>query len=181
MTDIYHKLKRQIYKFDYLEKLQTLKFHRKIAYFYYYEYQNNFYLIINEQKKCESYLFFFDESSFRFIKNIHFGLVAQIIPIHIQNSLFLVVRNQLSYSLCKTQGTTIWQINGTEFKNLAIIDDQDLLQDSSIPGTFYGLKNKTVTEFKLIPNSEIPVIKYRKWNVNISGAIFFLWNFSFNF
>jgi hypothetical protein len=39
------------------------------------------------------------------------------------------------------------------------------LQESLAPGTFYGIRKDVVTEFKIVPNLEIPLRRHRKWEV----------------
>ncbi|XP_063908275.1 uncharacterized protein LOC135126252 [Zophobas morio] len=170
LTYMHDKLKKQIYKFDYLEKLQTLNFHKKVEYIYNYFYRNATYFIVNEKSNCLSYLFIFD-SRFRYIKDIHFGPIAQIVSVRSNDLLYLVIRNQPFYSTCKTQGTNLWQLKDDNFENLLNIEDQDLLQESLEPGTFYGLRKHVITEYKILPNLA-SAIRYRKWEVREDNMAF---------
>lgn len=45
------------------------------------------------------------------------------------------------------------------------IDNQQLLQESLVPLTFYGLSKNGVTEFKIDMSKAIPVEAYRKWKI----------------
>lgn len=91
-----------------------LNFESRIQYVYSYEEHNKINLLINEERNCESYLFTFDKK-FRFVETLHLGLVAQIIPVRLNNLLYLVIRNQPFYSTCKVQGTNLWQVIDNHF------------------------------------------------------------------
>lgn len=109
-----NKLQRQIYKFDYFEKRQMLEFKTKIKYVYYIDYYNTNYIIINERRNCHSHVFVYKED-FRFVKTFDFGLISQIISVYNNNTLYLVIRNQPTYSLCKVEGTNIWEVINHNF------------------------------------------------------------------
>lgn len=121
------KLRRQIYKFDYFEKRQMLEFESKIKYVYYFNYKDKHYVVINNRRNCHSHIFIYDED-FRFVKTFDFGLISQIISVSTNNMFYLVIRNQPTYSLCKVQGTNIWEVidhdfvvsNAFNFKKLII-------------------------------------------------------------
>lgn len=113
---MYSKLKKQIYKFNYFENLQVLNFQRKISYVQNFKYQNSYYVLISEEKNCETYLFIFENNHFRdYNKSVHFGLVEEIIFVYNNDLMYLVVRNQPFYSTCKVQGTNVWQLIDNDF------------------------------------------------------------------
>lgn len=46
------------------------------------------------------------------------------------------------------------------------MEDQDLVQESLVPGTFYGIRGNVVTEYRILADLDSEVRKYRKWKVN---------------
>ncbi|XP_008192894.2 uncharacterized protein fs(1)N [Tribolium castaneum] len=170
LTYMRDQLQNQIYKFSYLENLQMLNFQNEIEQVFSFEDRDRVFLLISERKNCESYLFTFGDK-FRFVQSLHFGLVAQIIPVRVNNLLYLVVRNQAFYSTCKVQGTNLWQVIDNHFVHVANIDEQELLQESLVPGVFYGISGNEVTEFKVLTELDT-VVRYRKWQVDEDNLAF---------
>lgn len=47
----------------------------------------------------------------------------------------------------------------------AVLENQELLQESLVPGTFYGLNKNVVTEYRVVTKTETNAKKYRIWTV----------------
>lgn len=45
------------------------------------------------------------------------------------------------------------------------LENHDLLQESLVPGTFYGLRGNMITEYKLIGSPTIQIKPLRRWKI----------------
>ncbi|CAG9819512.1 unnamed protein product [Phaedon cochleariae] len=174
VTYLYEKAKTQIYKFKYFEDLQELSFAKDLKYVFYFAHENSSYLLVNED--CLSHLLEFNGTKFNKIsKGQPTGLIEQVVAVWDDNDLYLVIRGPSEEQKCtkKTKsltGTVMWKFENTSLQFVNTLENQELLQESLVPGTFYGISKEEVIEFKILKN--FSARKYRKWIIQEDNAAF---------
>ncbi|XP_030761297.1 protein PF14_0175 isoform X1 [Sitophilus oryzae] len=174
ITYLHKQARNQIYKFKYFEESQAISLTENIKYVKFFTRQNKQYLLMQEEKTCVSLLLVYRENRFYNAASVHTGSIGQIELIKGEKELFLVSRGDEEMNLaCKIRfSTVLWEFTENNLKFIDSIEDQQLLQASVVPLTFYGLKSDFVTEFKIRMNSEFEIQVYRKWTVNSDNADF---------
>ncbi|KAJ8919572.1 hypothetical protein NQ315_002194 [Exocentrus adspersus] len=163
---MYEAVKKQIYKFMYFEQLQTITFKNPVQFVYYFQFGNNNYLLVNEEA-CTSQLLIFKGTAFEHFAIVETGRIEQAVSVvGDTDGMFLVTRGT---GECATEGTNVWRFDSEAVEVYYKIEDQDLLQESVVPFTFYGLSQQGVVEFKITYNNPT---QYRKWNVSEDNVAF---------
>ncbi|XP_050508326.1 uncharacterized protein LOC126885674 isoform X2 [Diabrotica virgifera virgifera] len=167
----YDKAQSQIYRFKYFEMFQQLSFSNNINLAYTFIHKNILYLLVNKQD-CLTDIKRFNGTSFvPFLVKISTGEFEQIVSTWDHDVLFLVTRGSKKSKCSNTGGVNIWTFdeNGVELK--FSLENQELLQDSRIPSTFYVLGKDGVVEYKLKKNFEFPR-RHRRWEIFDKNAAF---------
>ncbi|XP_060532376.1 uncharacterized protein LOC132705649 [Cylas formicarius] len=169
---LYEKAKNQIYKFKYFDEMQRLTFYDRIQYVKFFDHRDNRYLLVNGNN-CISDLLKFDAKYFKIVKKLHTGSVEQAEVVQSDEQLFLVTNIGQSNTQCKLENTTaIWKLQDESLEFVETIEKQELLQESFLPLTFYGLKDGLIGEYRIHPNSLIAVRPRRRWEVNTDNIAF---------
>ncbi|CAG9835827.1 unnamed protein product [Diabrotica balteata] len=171
VTFFYDKTQSQIYKFKYFEIFQQLSFSTNINLVYTFLHKNDLYLLINKQD-CLTDIKMFNGTSFvPFLVNISTGEFEQIVSTWDDDVLFLVTRASRKSKCPNTGGVNIWTFDESGVELKFTLENQELLQDSRIPSTFYVLGKDGVIEYKLKKNFESPK-RYRRWEIFDKNAAF---------
>ncbi|XP_045478654.1 uncharacterized protein LOC123683798 [Harmonia axyridis] len=162
--------KKQTYKFESLEEMQQLEYNHVIGKTHFFNFEKPR-LIISGSGKCTVDIFHLENDLFVPISKFEMGEIDQIISVTGDSSIFFVVKTK-SQTECDNDGTFVWEYKNDTMTKLQNIENQQLLQESRIPLTFYGLNKHGVTEFRIDMTKAIPVGTYRKWKIHEENAAF---------
>nr|CAH7764968.1 unnamed protein product [Callosobruchus chinensis] len=164
----------QIYKFKYFEEWQEMIFNHSVRHTFYFEYNKNQYLLVNEDN-CKSHMLVFRSFTFFPVTTVETGDISQTIVVRNGNeALYLVTNNNRSEKSgkCSNHATSAWEFEEGKLELMFTMDEGIvLLQDSLIPNTFYGLVRDGVTEF-VIRSSMKSYRPIRKWIFFSENAMF---------
>ncbi|CAH0560757.1 unnamed protein product [Brassicogethes aeneus] len=160
IENVYDLSKKQIYKFRYFDKFQDLVFENPIAYVKHIKYNHNNFLLVNEEDSCTTHILFYG-NNFKPVYSVETGFVDEIITVLDRNTMYLVTRSPRK-TRCDVVGTNVWKFGKGNMEQLVNLDNINLLQESMVPGTFYGMNKHGVTEFIIKKNIVKP---YRKWEI----------------
>ncbi|VEN49229.1 unnamed protein product [Callosobruchus maculatus] len=164
----------QIYKFKYFEEWHEMIFNHSVRHTFYFEYNNNQYLLVNEDN-CQSHILVFRSFAFFPVTTAETGDISQTIAVRNGNkALYLVTNNKESgkSGRCPNDATSAWEFEEGKLELMFKMDEGIvLLQDSLITNTFYGLSRDGVTEFVIRPSlkSYRPI---RRWIFFSENATF---------
>lgn len=114
MKHLHQASQNQLYKFSYFENLQEITFEETLNNFFYFEFFNNQYLLINEVG-CLSHIFVFNSTLFHPMEfGIVTGPIEQAVPVERENARYLVTRG--ATHPCYVGGTNIWKLNGNNLE-----------------------------------------------------------------
>ncbi|XP_044748261.1 uncharacterized protein LOC123309290 [Coccinella septempunctata] len=162
--------KKQTYKFQNLEEMQQFQYLRSIAKAHFFNFDKPS-MILNGPGVCSVDIFHLEDESFTKISSILMGEIDQIITVRDEGSLFFVVKTKPNPK-CDMNGTLVWQYKNDNLLKVQNIENQQLLQESLIPLTFYGMDKNGVTEFRIDMSKAISVGAYRKWKIREENAAF---------
>ncbi|KAL1489956.1 hypothetical protein ABEB36_013879 [Hypothenemus hampei] len=168
--------KRQyILKFNYFEEFRTLEFDDPVKVVKFLKFEDRYYLLVHPVNSCTSELLQIRADGIFESKTISIGTISQIEAVYQKDLdkpvLFLITRSSNASDIC-TYGTTVWKFKDENLTIVNSLENQQLLQDSSIASTFYGYKSGKVIEFKVDPLNEIEVQEFRRWDINEENAYF---------
>ncbi|KAL3267035.1 hypothetical protein HHI36_011177 [Cryptolaemus montrouzieri] len=163
-------LKKQIYRLEAFESFQVIEYPRKIR-------KTHFFLgakptlLLNGVGSCESDIYTFDNDVFVRKNKIQMGEIDQIVTVFDKEVTYFIVKT-IQNSKCDTEETTAWIYQNNTVQKIQTIENQQLLQESLVPSTFYGLNKFGVTEFRIDTTQAIPVYAYRKWKLHEDNMAF---------
>ncbi|XP_071055796.1 uncharacterized protein PF3D7_1120600 [Onthophagus taurus] len=160
----------QIYRFKYLERIATVEVEKPINFLSYFVHKDERYLIVNEKNSCNSTIFQWNYQTFS--ENVVFktGTLQQLITVKSENKIHLIGIS----TNCYMPKTNLWVFEQNLINNHQSLDQVNLLQESLIPNTFYGITQNEVREYKINEKSDIFV--YRKWKINGNDNMVFIPN-----
>lgn len=116
IKNIHRAAQHQLYKFKYFENLQEISLEEKLNNFFYFEFFNEQYLLINDDS-CMSHIFVFN-STMALFQPLQFQIVTgpidQVVPVVPQTSTYLVTRGMTDQ--CLIGGTSIWELKDNVLK-----------------------------------------------------------------
>ncbi|GJQ64970.1 hypothetical protein Trydic_g7135 [Trypoxylus dichotomus] len=170
INQILHKTKSQIYKFKYFDHLQFIDFTSSVGTVIYFQHESMYYMLVNEINSCKSYLFSWSNlGHYSLIRDdVQTGMLLQIIAVKDKSdSLYLVGRSQGYHTPCVIEGTNMWKFeNVLDILHLHKLDNLLLLQESKIPGTFYGFSQELAFEFNIKSYVDSDLKIMRKWKID---------------
>nr|CAH7764967.1 unnamed protein product [Callosobruchus chinensis] len=173
-----NEIKKNKFEIDrgviYFEEWQEMIFNHSVRHTFYFEYNKNQYLLVNEDN-CKSHMLVFRSFTFFPVTTVETGDISQTIVVRNGNeALYLVTNNNRSEKSgkCSNHATSAWEFEEGKLELMFTMDEGIvLLQDSLIPNTFYGLVRDGVTEF-VIRSSMKSYRPIRKWIFFSENAMF---------
>lgn len=167
--------KKQIYTFKYLNNKQVIELPENIEYVHQFAHQSKHYLLIKDQG-CNAKLYLWVEEFFTLQQEQDIGTIEQIVTVHHGEDVYLITRESQNNTLLERgciEGSNVWKFESDEEKLVLIqrLNDQTLIHESRVPGTFYGIEKGVVLEYRISPSDHLfyPV---QKWSVPIDNAAF---------
>ncbi|XP_057651759.1 uncharacterized protein LOC130891177 [Diorhabda carinulata] len=171
VTFLYGKAKSQIYKLKYFEEFQRFSFPSKIKLVHDFIYNSFHYLLVNHEN-CMTDIYVFNGTRFiPLFTNVTSGQFEQIVSVVDEDVLFLVTRGNHKNKCDSIEGVNIWIFNNEGLELMYNMENQDIIQESVVPSTFYTIGRRGVIEHKIRKNSTGP-IRYREWEVFDGDAAF---------
>ncbi|KAK9870097.1 hypothetical protein WA026_006191 [Henosepilachna vigintioctopunctata] len=164
------KLQKQIYRFETFEELLVFNYPLEVSKIYFFM-DDEPILLITGVDSCTTDLFIFRSDQFIKISEIFLGEIDQIIPVR-DNKLTHFVVKSVPNSKCNVNGTNVWQYEHFTAKIIQNIEEQQILQESMVPSTFYTLNKYGVTEFKIDVQRAVIAFPYRKWKIREENMAF---------